>query len=203
MLNVKKYLTDKIHQQNLVIVFIGLILTVMLLVLLDTLQQMQKLPIWASLSQSIVIPAFPIIEQKTSSTMPTPNENLSAQQWQDIKMLLASTTPRRYEALKKLGLAQGEYIIAAISIDCSECELTVLKINQLPNLNSNKMVAVAVAPKDVVEQWQAKLGLKYRVIPVSQELFEDLGAVMLPTLIKTVDGKAIGVSESAEVLERE
>lgn len=203
MFNIKSYLTNKAQQEKLIVLFIGLILALMLLILLRSICEIQRLPVWANLSQAIVIPALPTIEQQTTSPMPTSTEKLSAPEWQDIKTLLASTVPRRYQALKKLGLIKGEYIIAAISIDCSECERTVLKMNQLPNLNPERMVVVAVAPEKVVQEWQTKLGLKYQVIPISQELFEDLGAVILPIIIKTVDGKALAVSEYPEVLEQE
>ena len=181
MFNVKSYLTNKTHQERLLILFIGLIFGLMLLVLLHTLRQIETLPLWRSLSQAFIFPALPTMKENAPTPMPTPGENVG-HEWQDIKTLLASTPPRRYQALKKLGLAHGQYIIAAISIDCAECERTVLKLNQLPNLKPERIVAVAVAPKDVIEQWQAKLGLKYQVIGVSQELFEDLGAVILPTL---------------------
>ncbi len=124
------------------------------------------------------------------------NEQIKAE-WQPIEKLLASTDKRRAKLFNELKLEKGEYLLACVSIRCGDCDKLAQELNQKANLDN--IIAITNAPLAEVEAWTARLGLKYRVEAVSDDLFDDSGVVILPTLIKVKNAKAVGVSESASV----
>jgi hypothetical protein len=125
---------------------------------------------------------------------------LKKSEWLAIEELIASTPQRRLRAARELGIVEGEHFIVFLSIDCNACYEEALKLNQKKSLD--RIVAVSVAPADEVRSWSKKLGLRYRVESISQEIFSDLGnVVLLPTIVRFKDGVAIGASETAELIE--
>ncbi len=119
-------------------------------------------------------------------------------QWQPIDTLLASNDKQREKLFKKLKLNKGEYVIACVSIRCGDCDEIALGLNQKTNLE--QIIAITNGSVEEVNAWKTRLGLNFRVEGVSEELFNDTGAVMLPTLIRIKKLKAIGVSETASVV---
>ena len=124
--------------------------------------------------------------------------------WQHIDTLLASTEKRRSRLFSQLGISKGEYVLACVSVHCGACDDIALELNQKANLsklfNLSNIIAISSASVTEVEAWKNRLGLKFRVQSLSINSFDDSGAVILPTLIRVKDGKAIGVSESANVI---
>ena len=118
--------------------------------------------------------------------------------WQDIDTLLASTEKRRSRLFSQLGISKGEYVLACVSVHCGDCDDIALELNQKTNLSN--IIAISSASVAEVEAWKNRLGLKFRVQSLSINSFDDSGAVILPTLIKVKDGKAVGVSETASVI---
>jgi hypothetical protein len=118
--------------------------------------------------------------------------------WQDIDTLLASTEKRRSRLFSQLGISKGEYVLACVSVHCGDCDDIALELNQKANLSN--IIAISSASVAEVEAWKNKLGLKFRVASLSVNSFDDSGAVILPTLIRVKDSKALGVSETATVV---
>lgn len=121
--------------------------------------------------------------------------------WQDIDTLLASTEKRRNRLFSKLGISKGEYVLACVSVHCGACDDIALELNQLnQKAGVANIIAISSASMAEVQAWKNRLGLKFRVQSLSINSFDDSGVVILPTLIKVKDGKAIGVSETASVI---
>lgn len=118
--------------------------------------------------------------------------------WQRPDELLASTEDRRKQLFSGLGISKGEYVVACISINCGNCEQIAKELNKKANLD--KIIAITNAPLAETQAWTARLGLKYRVEAISESSFDDSGVVILPTLIRVRDGKAVGASETANLL---
>lgn len=57
---------------------------------------------------------------------------------------------------------------------------------------TERVLGVTLAPAESARKWKRELGLNYPVISVSEKTFEDLGAVILPTLVLFEDGEARG-----------
>lgn len=121
--------------------------------------------------------------------------------WQDIDTLLASTEKRRNRLFSKLGISKGEYVLACVSVHCGACDDIALELNQLnQKAGVPNIIAISSASMAEVQAWKNRLGLKFRVQSLSVDSFDDSGVVILPTLIKVKDGKAIGVSETTSVI---
>lgn len=118
--------------------------------------------------------------------------------WQAVDTLLASTEKRRSRLFSQLGISKGEYVLACVSIHCGDCDDIALELNKKANVAN--IIAISSASMAEVKTWKNRLGLKFRVQSLSINSFDDSGAVILPTLIRVKDGKAIGVSESANVI---
>jgi hypothetical protein len=117
--------------------------------------------------------------------------------WRKPEEALASTPERRLKAAKRLKIDKGEHIVLLLSVDCGDCDSEALKLNEN---DAVRITGIAAAPKKAVLQWKNRLGLKFRVESVSQSDFDDLGAVILPTIVKLRDGEAVAASEKAEAL---
>jgi hypothetical protein len=142
------------------------------------------------------VPTFSLNNKTKVQATNSANEQLKAE-WQPIEKLLASTDKRRAKLFKDLNLKKGEYLLACVSIRCGDCDKLAQELNQKTNLDN--VIAITNAPLTEVEAWKARLGLKYRVEAISDDLFDDSGVVILPTLIKVRNAKAVGVSETASV----
>lgn len=118
--------------------------------------------------------------------------------WQRVDELLASTEQRRNKLFAQLAINKGEYVLACVSVSCSDCDKMALELNQKTNLAN--IIAITSAPKQQAKEWKERLGLTYRVESLSERDFDDSGVVLLPTLIKVKNGKAIAASESAKVI---
>ncbi len=119
--------------------------------------------------------------------------------WLKPQELLASTPERRQRAARRFRIARGEYVVALVSIRCGDCDREARELNGKGRLDH--IIAVAPAPAQAVAGWKRRLGLQYRVVAVPEDVFDDLGGVILPTLVLMRDGRAVGVSEHAEVVE--
>lgn len=156
------------------------------------------------------------VGNKVANTTDNNNRNITANtskslaiktdksSWQAVDILLASTEKRRSRLFSQLGISKGEYVLACVSVHCGDCDDIALELNQKANVanlsNLSNIIAISSASMAEVEAWKNRLGLKFRVQSLSINSFDDSGAVILPTLIRVKDGKAIGVSESANVI---
>jgi hypothetical protein len=113
--------------------------------------------------------------------------------WMDVKTLLASSDSYRSKVVKKIGVDKGEWVLGLMSVLCDDCDKAALKLNKRRDVKN--IVVVVAAPQKAASEWKKRLNLRYRVVSVSDREFEDLGAVMLPTLVLIRDGKAVGVRE--------
>ena len=185
----------------LMITIIAIMMSVVILV--HTFNEIKAVTLGISDLASSLTPTLP--ERKVNSAnvtvIPESQKNQpedDQHSWQPLHSLLASSTARRKDALQQLHLSKGEHIIACFSIKCSDCEREAIKLNSYTTANS--IVGIAVAPQAEINQWRKKLSLGYPVVSVSETLFEDLGAVILPTIINIKNGQAIGVTDDAQAL---
>jgi thiol-disulfide isomerase/thioredoxin len=121
------------------------------------------------------------------------NSQAKLEEWQPISSLLASTPKRRKMAAKELGIDKGEWILACLSVSCGDCDKAALKLNEL---NSKNILAITTANVTETTLWKERLGLKFEVKAVSDQTFDDTGAVLLPTIIKLKDGISVAAREN-------
>jgi hypothetical protein len=93
--------------------------------------------------------------------------------------------------LQREKLDKGKYIIALFGLDCGECERAAKSLTTYTGRDVKIIGLVYAYPQQTV-QWCSQLGLKYEVRSVGHEVFDDLGAVFLPTIILVEDGRALG-----------
>ena len=110
--------------------------------------------------------------------------------WASPREYIAGTERSRLKAVRALGLARGRCIIAYLSMGCSDCNAVVPALNVLAE--TSKVTGVAIASPEEIEQWRRKYGAKFPVRSVSEQTFEDLGAVVLPTIVLFENGRATG-----------
>ena len=122
-----------------------------------------------------------LIEQEKPSSTKLNSQNTKAS-WQRVDELLASTEQRRNKLFTELGINKGEYVLACVSVSCSDCDDIALELNQKTNLAN--IIAITSAPKQQAKEWKERLGLTYRVESLSERAFDDSGVVLLPTLIE-------------------
>jgi thiol-disulfide isomerase/thioredoxin len=96
-------------------------------------------------------------------------------------------------AAKELGIDKGEWILACLSVSCGDCDKAALKLNEL---NSKNILAITTANVTETTLWKERLGLKFEVKAVSDQTFDDTGAVLLPTIIKLKDGISVAAREN-------
>jgi hypothetical protein len=127
----------------------------------------------------------------------SPNE-LSAQdeqaneiiKWKKAGECIAGTPVSRQRAAHSLGFHRGRWIVAYFSAYCLDCDKAAVKLNEL--VDRERVLGVTIAPAETARRWKQELGIKYRVISVSERIFEDLGAVILPTVVLFENGEAKG-----------
>jgi hypothetical protein len=115
--------------------------------------------------------------------------------WEPTKELLASNPNRRMKSIQHLQLTKGDYLLVMLTTQCQECERTALKLNQRSDLD--RILAITPDPETAVTAWRQKLGLKFRVLSVSEEIFDGVGPVLLPTLVLLRNGQPLAAREDA------
>lgn len=125
---------------------------------------------------------------------PAPARQAQAQidglNWASPKEYIAGTEKSRLRAARALGFARGRWIVAYISTGCRDCDAVVPALNNLAK--SNRVVAITVADAREAKEWGNRLGASFPIKSVSESRFEELGAVVMPTVVLFVDGKAQG-----------
>jgi arsenate reductase-like glutaredoxin family protein len=115
--------------------------------------------------------------------------------WEPVFGLVAGTPRSRLEVLQKYNLTRGEYLIGLMAINCGTCDKVAKELNQKVNKETS-MAIFAIATPTEIKAWKHKLGIdKLRIIPVKEQEFTRLGAIILPTLIKVREGKYISAME--------
>ena len=110
--------------------------------------------------------------------------------WKEAGECLAGTPASRRRAARRLGFDRGRWIVAYFSAYCLDCDKAAVKLNEL--INQERILGLTIAPAGTANRWKHELGIKYRVLSVSERMFEDLGAVILPTVVLFEDGEAKG-----------
>jgi hypothetical protein len=110
--------------------------------------------------------------------------------WKKAEEFIAGTPASRRRAAHKLGFGRGRWIVAYFSAYCLDCDKAAVKLNDLKD--QEQVLGLTIAPAETAEKWKQELGIKYRVLSVSERMFEDLGAVILPTVVLFEDGEAKG-----------
>ena len=80
--------------------------------------------------------------------------------------------------------------MAYFSAYCSDCDKVAVELKEIAEVE--RVLGVTIAPAESPRKWKQELRLNYPVISVSEQIFEDLGAVILPTLVLFEDGEAKG-----------
>jgi thiol-disulfide isomerase/thioredoxin len=111
-------------------------------------------------------------------------------EWRRIAECIAGTPISHRRAARKLGFDRGRWVVAYFSAYCSDCDKAAVELNKTAQVE--RVLAVTIAPAESARKWKLELGLEYPVISVSEKTFEDLGAVILPTLVLFEDGEAKG-----------
>ena len=110
--------------------------------------------------------------------------------WKKVEECIAGTPMSRRRAARRLGIHRGRWVVAYFSAYCSDCDKAAVELKK--TAETECVLGVTIAPAESARKWKRELGLNYRVISVSEQTFEDLGAVILPTLVLFQDGEAKG-----------
>jgi hypothetical protein len=128
--------------------------------------------------------------------LPTSGLSIQRQQeseqikWKKVEECIAGTPVSRRRAARRLGIHRGRWVVAYFSAYCSDCDKAAVELKK--TAETECVLGVTIAPAESARKWKRELGLNYRVISVSEQTFEDLGAVILPTLVLFEDGEAKG-----------
>lgn len=112
--------------------------------------------------------------------------------WQPPETLLLSRPEKRERALRQLGLSEGEWVLALMSVRCGECDQVARQMGKRP-----RTVFVVDAPPQVARQWAKRLGVTARLVSGDEKLWAQLGGFYLPTLMRVQNGKVTGVRSTA------
>jgi hypothetical protein len=118
------------------------------------------------------------------------NQENKTIRWRKPEECIAGTPASRRRAARSLGVGRGRWVVAYFSAYCSDCDRAAVELNRVAG--SERVLGLTLAPAAIAKRWRQELGLKYRVISVSERTFEDLGAVILPTVVLFEDGEAKG-----------
>jgi hypothetical protein len=110
--------------------------------------------------------------------------------WKKVEECIAGTPNSHRRAARRLGFHRGRWIVAYFSAYCSDCDKAAIELKK--TAEAERVLGITIASAESAKKWKRELGLNYRVISVSERTFEDLGAVILPTLVLFEDGKATG-----------
>lgn len=120
-----------------------------------------------------------------------PQDKMPArQQWASPREYIAGTERSRLKSARSIGAGRGAWIIAYLGIGCRDCDAVVPALNTLAA--SNRVIGVAIASQGEIEQWRSYHQARFPVRAVSEQTFEDFGAVVLPTIVRFENGKATG-----------
>jgi hypothetical protein len=111
-------------------------------------------------------------------------------EWRKVEECIAGTPVSRRRAARRLGFHRGRWVVAYFSAYCSDCDKVALELKKTAEVE--RVLGFTIAPSESARKWKQELGLNYPVISVSEKIFEDLGAVILPTLVLFEDGEAKG-----------
>jgi hypothetical protein len=110
--------------------------------------------------------------------------------WKKAEECIAGTPSSRRRAARRLGFHRGRWIVAYFSAYCSDCDKVAIELIKTAEIE--RVLGITIASAESAKKWKRALRLNYRVISVSERTFEDLGAVVLPTLVLFVNGEAKG-----------
>lgn len=110
--------------------------------------------------------------------------------WKEAGDCIAGTPASRRRAARRLGFHSGRWIVAYFSAYCLDCDRAAVELNELAD--RERVLGLTIAPTETAKRWKQEFGVKYRVISVSERMFEDLGAVILPTVVLFEAGEAKG-----------
>lgn len=110
--------------------------------------------------------------------------------WKKVEECIAGTPISRRRAAHRLGFHRGRWIAAYFSAYCSDCDKAAVELKK--TVETDRVLGVTIAPAESAKKWKQELGLNYPVVSVSERTFEELGAVILPTLVLFEDGEAKG-----------
>jgi hypothetical protein len=108
--------------------------------------------------------------------------------WRKVEECIAGTPTSRHRAARRLGFHRGRWVVAYFSAYCSDCDRAAVELKRIAE--TERVLAVTLAPPESARKWKRELRLNYPVISVSEKTFEDLGAVILPTIVLFEDGEA-------------
>lgn len=131
---------------------------------------------------ALVIPTNGLATQREQ-----PSEKIK---WKKVEECIAGTPISRRRAARRLGFHRGRWVVAYFSAYCSDCDKAAVELKKTAEIK--RVLAVTIAPAESARKWKRELGLNYPVISVSEQTFEELGAVILPTLVLFEDGEAKG-----------
>jgi hypothetical protein len=110
--------------------------------------------------------------------------------WKKPEECIAGTPSSHRRAARKLGFHRGRWIVAYFSAYCSDCDKVAIELKKTVEIE--RVLGITMASPESTKKWRRELRLNYRVISVSERTFEELGAVILPTLVLFLNGEAIG-----------
>ena len=132
-----------------------------------------------------------LLAMPTSACPISPRSNMArAITWAAPTKYIAGTPSSRKRALKELNAVKGRWIVVYLSIQCGDCARVARLLNRYAG--RERVLGVAQGSPEEVEQWANSLHLAYQVKSVSSKTLEELGAVILPTIVLYVNGIARG-----------
>jgi hypothetical protein len=110
--------------------------------------------------------------------------------WSAPTKYIAGTRRSRKRILTELNAINGRWVVAYLSIQCGDCDRVARLLNQY--VRYERVLGVAQGQAEEVHRWASGLHLAFQIRCVSGEAMEDLGAVILPTIVLYVNGIARG-----------
>jgi hypothetical protein len=115
--------------------------------------------------------------------------------WEPTKALLGSPDRFVRKGARELKIDSGDYLLVSVRTQCGDCDRVAAALNK--RSDTERILAITKDPDFAVKAWVAKLGLKFRVLTVSEELFSDIGGYGLPTVIFLRNGQPLAAREDA------
>ncbi|HET9532953.1 MAG TPA: hypothetical protein VFQ92_21540 [Blastocatellia bacterium] len=110
--------------------------------------------------------------------------------WKKVEECIAGTPISRRRAARNLGFHCGRWVVAYFSAYCSDCDRAAVALKKTAEVE--RVLGVTLAPAESARKWKRELGLNYPVVSVSEKTSEELGAVILPTIVRFENGEAKG-----------
>ncbi len=117
--------------------------------------------------------------------------------WESITASGIVGSPVRFirKAAHELKIDSGDYLLVSLGTQCGDCDRVAAALNK--RSDTERVLAITTDPDFAVKAWVAKLGLKFRVLSVSEDIFRGFGLYGLPTVAFLKDGVAIAAREDA------